>query len=902
MRVFIVLVLMLSFLVHAENSDIYYKVTNVDADDVLNMREKNHYSSKKINTLMPNEECIQIILDSPKWAVIKKNDKFGWVNKNFIKKSNKKCQNHKVSFTNNINIFDKYEHHKRIVGLALDEKNNLLASIDQDNILIIRTLNDKKILLKKEIDNSGFLKFSENRNYLNVISSHLTIYSFPNMEKKSTLKISDNLLSKITNKKNDFFQKQDIDNITIIEGEENNKHYGRKIYYKNKLIYNEASCGIMDFTLIAQFSKKNQSVFFVNGLRTTPSIYEIKISNGKKTWETSYASNAMTNTGGYGSLLVFNKREKLLYALEDIDYFDGEVVVWSMKSNQIIKTGLLSDFPSFPYIYEFAKCGEELQSEYRKDSSFKGFNCQKITKIPINKLYLNFENDEWLIGNPIIINKFIVHYDDAIISLLYNKNKKNFIKIIKDEMKKYSNTGLSITNDGFFSSGKNIPISLSQGLTLLSLNQFYDYFYRPDLIKLKILGKEKKYKNFIKNITYKTALKNPPPTIKIKETNKKTKKDKIKLSFNIKDKDGGVGLIRVYQEGKLIQTIGDGKVNKQSANIDTILEQEKDDKKNKENQEKEKLTELLKAKNGTLDISDTVGHQKSITTTNKAGDYEIELELISGKNEIGIEAFNKTNTVTSYRETIVIDADIPKKKPKLYAIVVGIDDFEAKPKKYHLNYAEKDALSIQKEIETKMGKTFDGVEVKALIGKEVSRANILKSAKKIAQKAKLEDTIIFYISTHGRAVKGNLYFAPYNNAQGSDWIDFEQTFKAIQSIKALNQIFIVDACESGQANDIVSAVYDSRASVLARSAGVHMLLATTKGAYAFEPNDKSKNVMTFTQRILKTLRDKSSDKDGDGFVSVVELSKSLKEPQNVVEYQYPVIRNVGGDVKLRRVE
>ena len=381
------------------------------------------------------------------------------------------------------------------------------------------------------------------------------------------------------------------------------------------------------------------------------------------------------------------------------------------------------------------------------------------------------------------------------------------------------------------------------------------------------------------------------------------KKEIIKLSFNINDNNGGIGLIRIYQEGKLIQTIGDGKVNKQSANIDTILEQEEDDKKNQENQTDKKISELLaKAKNGILDINDTIANQKSITTTNKAGDYKIEIELISGKNEIGIEVFNKTNTVTSYRETIVIDADIPKKKPKLYAIVVGIDDFESKPKKYHLSYAEKDALSIQKEIENKMGKTFDEVEVKELIGKEVTKVNILKYAKEIAEKAKLEDTIIFYISTHGRTVKGNLYFAPYNNAQGSDWINFEQTFKAIQSIKALNQIFIVDACESGQANDIVSAVYDSRASVLARSAGVHMLLATTKGAYAFEPNDKSKNVMTFTQRILKTLRDKSSDKDGDGFVSIVELSKSLKEPQNVVEYQYPVIRNVGGDVKLRRVE
>ena len=49
-----------------------------------------------------------------------------------------------------------------------------------------------------------------------------------------------------------------------------------------------------------------------------------------------------------------------------------------------------------------------------------------------------------------------------------------------------------------------------------------------------------------------------------------------------------------------------------------------------------------------------------------------------------------------------------------------------------------------------------------------------------------------------------------------------------QSIKALNQIFVIDACESGKANDIVSSVYASRASVLAKRLGVHVLLATTK--------------------------------------------------------------------------
>ena len=183
--------------------------------------------------------------------------------------------------------------------------------------------------------------------------------------------------------------------------------------------------------------------------------------------------------------------------------------------------------------------------------------------------------------------------------------------------------------------------------------------------------------------------------------------------------------------------------------------------------------------------------------------------------------------------------------------------------------------------------------------------NISNATEAIANKAKLEDTIIFYISTHGRVVKSDLYFLPHNNKYFKDYIDFQETFKAIQSIKALNQIFIVDACESGKANDIVSAVYDSRASVLAKSAGVHMLLATTKGAYAFEPNPEAKGakkVETFTQRVLKAMNNRGSDTNGDGFVSIVELSKNLKANQESVEYQYPVIRNVGGDVRLVEVE
>jgi len=142
---------------------------------------------------------------------------------------------------------------------------------------------------------------------------------------------------------------------------------------------------------------------------------------------------------------------------------------------------------------------------------------------------------------------------------------------------------------------------------------------------------------------------------------------------------------------------------------------------------------------------------------------------------------------------------------------------------------------------------------------------------------------------------------PHNNKSVKNWIDFEQLFQAIQSVKSLNQIFIVDACESGKANDIVSSVYDSRASVLAKSSGVHVLLATTKGTSAFESSDPNVKNSVFTAKILKALKDKTTDANKDNTITVIELSKALKASQHTTDYQYPVIRNVGKDVGLERV-
>jgi len=508
---------------------------------------------------------------------------------------------------------------------------------------------------------------------------------------------------------------------------------------------------------------------------------------------------------------------------------------------------------------------------------------------------------------------------------VWNRNSREFLV---DLYKMGDNNWLTITPEGYFTGSQgatqhlNITKYTKNGMEPFDFSQLYDHFFRPDLVKLKLSGDEEAYQKAIAGMTYEEALKNPPPKLAFKTIESKevkisgfeyeaveTNNDKVKLTFNIKQHDGGgIGLIRIYQEGKLIKTIGEGKVNKQSANVDTVMEQEKLDVKQKKAQtikiaslEKEFQDKIIKSIDTNLSVEDTIATVKQDTTTNAEGNYTIELELIAGNNDISIEAFNKTNTVTSYRENITIHADIPKQKPKLYAIVAGVNEFET-PSVNNLKYSQNDAKAIKEVAENKMSTLFDDVEVTYLTGKEVTKANILKAAQSIRKKAKLTDTILFYISTHGRAARGKLYLVPQNNKLVKDWIDFEETFQAIQSIKALNQIFIIDACESGKANDIVSAVYDSRASVLAKSSGVHMLLATTKGTSAFEHPDKNIKNGVFTYRILQTLKDKSTDLNKDKTISILELSKKLKEPQDNTDYQYPVIRNVGKDVGLEKLK
>ena len=247
---------------------------------------------------------------------------------------------------------------------------------------------------------------------------------------------------------------------------------------------------------------------------------------------------------------------------------------------------------------------------------------------------------------------------------------------------------------------------------------------------------------------------------------------------------------------------------------------------------------------------------------------------------------------------MTVQANIPRHKPKLYGLVVGVSEFANSSWPGNLKYSEMDAISIKKSIEKGAKSLYGDISITTLLGKEVSQKSILSKLKAIKEKAKISDTILFFISTHGEADQGDLYLLPYD--PDDHYIDFQKIFNAVQTIPSLKQIFIVDACQSGQASDIMASVYDSRASVLAKSAGVHLLLATTRGTSAFESQDPKIKNSVFTHQILQALKEKKTDKNKDNIISIIELSDQLRKQSNDTDKQYPVIRNVGGDVGLKR--
>jgi hypothetical protein len=119
-----------------------------------------------------------------------------------------------------------------------------------------------------------------------------------------------------------------------------------------------------------------------------------------------------------------------------------------------------------------------------------------------------------------------------------------------------------------------------------------------------------------------------------------------------------------------------------------------------------------------------------------------------------------------------------------------------------------------------------------------------------------------------------------------------------KKIKSLSQLFIFDTCHAGGVDYIVSGLYDSRMSVLAKKMGLH-IYASANDKQAAMDGYEGNGLFTYT--LLDGLNNNiEADKYKDGKVSIVGLGEYSRKMTTAISKeighsQTPLIINFGKD-------
>jgi hypothetical protein len=287
----------------------------------------------------------------------------------------------------------------------------------------------------------------------------------------------------------------------------------------------------------------------------------------------------------------------------------------------------------------------------------------------------------------------------------------------------------------------------------------------------------------------------------------------------------------------------------------------------------------------------------------------IDLPLSYGKNKIQVSVLNQAG-VESNKETFEINCGKPVKPVALHIVAVGVSEYQQSA--MNLRYAYKDAQDVVDLFSGKKGQTNA-----LLVGnKEAVRKNILALKRRLS-KSGVDDQVIIHYAGHGLLDKDNNYYlSTYDmdfNHPELKGIAYEELEYLLDGIPARNKLVLVDSCHSGEldkgemdpfqhvglAAGVVSRSFaDARGQVLMareealglnnsfrlmqelfsdlrRGTGASVISAAGGAEYAYERESLKNGV--FTHSIIRGLKDRQADLDGNGEIIVSELQEYLRD-------------------------
>jgi WD40 repeat protein len=420
--------------------------------------------------------------------------------------------------------------------------------------------------------------------------------------------------------------------------------------------------------------------------------------------------------------------------------------------------------------------------------------------------------------------------------------------------------------------------------------QLYDVFFRPDIVQAKFRGDDI---SSLITLTATQALKYPPPILSFTKVPSTTKNNTEKVCYKAVATGGGIGEVRLFQNGKLIKS--DGFYRESVAKVDTSI----------------KLAAMDSA-TVTRALKLTKTAQKAeppMVSNSKGNEYSEcqEIETIPGDNEISVAAFNANNTVQSSLETMHFTANRKAEEPHLYVLGIGINKYTAAEN--NLSYAVKDATDFRSMIQDKAKGLYQAknIHIEGLNNAAATKAGIQKAIAAISAKVKPWDSFILFVASHGYLQDNQYYIvtADFDGAVNTDkMISSNEIVGMSKNIKSLSQLLIFDTCHAGGVDNIIGGLYDARMSVMAKKMGLH-IYASAGGTQTALDGYKGNGL--FTHALLKSMKaGNTTDSNKDKEVSVAELGEQAKQETMTISKtlgfpQSPNIINFGKDNALFKV-
>ncbi len=383
--------------------------------------------------------------------------------------------------------------------------------------------------------------------------------------------------------------------------------------------------------------------------------------------------------------------------------------------------------------------------------------------------------------------------------------------------------------EGYFNGTQDARqfIHFVDGMKSYSVDQFFDEFYRPDLLP-KIF--QSRGGEDFKGIQGRLQ-KSPPPTVKVAVV-PSTEQGKAEVFVKITDNGAGVENLKIFHNGKSIP------IPKQAL---------------------------------------TFPSGKDQTST-----YRHVIDLIGGTNTITASAVNK-DKVESDPHSVEMFSEYAGKTSTCYVLAVGINQY--KNPKMTLNYAKPDADSFGQQVKQNGSSLYKALEIHSLYDIDASKENILKKLDELASKIHQEDVFIFYFAGHGSMVDDRFFFIPTESSRlydlGSlekDAIDAALLQEKFKHILALKQLIVMDACQSGGSVELLAsrgAAEEKAIAQLSRSAGIHVMASAGSEQFATEFAELKHGLFTYI--LIKALQGEADGAPKDGKVTIYELKSYLDD-------------------------